>query len=174
MTLDDRIQQALEASKRGDVMGVIALLAIALLVAVQQVLARTTGPGGSTEIKLPGSASERQVFDANVQRFAEAIARAEGFGVPGAIPTVRHNPGNLKLDGKVITTFATDAEGWDALRRQIWLIANGDSRFYNTGMTLVEMAQIWTGEAAYRNWSRNVSIALQMPETATIAQVLAV
>jgi hypothetical protein len=181
VTLEQHIQEALEALGRGDVMAVIALLALALVIAVRSVLARTTGPGGSTGIELPGSPTQQQIFDANVQRFAEAIAKAEGFGVPGKIPTVRNNPGNLKIPGRPtggvnpdITTFATPEEGWEALRKQIRLIASGDSRFYNVNMTLLEMAQIWVGEAGFRNWSRNVSIALGMPESATIAQVLAV
>lgn len=176
MTLDEYIRQAHEALGRGDVMAVIALLALALVFAVRSVLARTTGPGGSVSTDLPGSPSQQAIFEANVQRFAEAIAKAEGFGKPGAIPTLRNNPGNLKMpkDGGQITTFATAEEGWEALRKQIRLIASGDSRFYNLNMTLVEMAQIWTGEAAFRNWSRNVSISLGMPESATIGQVLSV
>lgn len=158
-------------------MAVIAILVIALVVAVRSVLAKTTGPSGSSG-SIGGSigGTSGSIFEANVQRFAEAIAKAEGYGVPGAIPTVRNNPGNLKMpaDKGQISTFATAEAGWEALRKQIRLIAAGDSRFYNTSMTLLEMAQIWTGEAAFRNWSRNVARVLQVPESATIGDILAV
>src|SRR6267142_4399601 len=44
--------------------------------------------------------SNESDFDAKIILFARAIAFAEGFGTPGAIPTKYHNPGDLKpVDG---------------------------------------------------------------------------
>lgn len=61
---------------------------------------------------------------------AQAMAKEEGFGIPGAIPTRNHNPGDLRHapgemhpDGSPnsVGSFATDAEGWAALERQLQL-----------------------------------------------------
>jgi hypothetical protein len=87
--------------------------------------------------------------------FANAIAFAEGFGVPGAIPTVRNNPGDLKLpaDGGAITTFATPADGWEALYKQLDLIRTGASRYYQPTMTIDQVARVWTAteQSIWRN-----------------------
>jgi hypothetical protein len=92
--------------------------------------------------------------------FASAIAVAEGFGVPGAIPTVRNNPGDLKLDGVTITTFPTEQAGWDALVRQLRLIRDGQSRYYTPDMTLAQMGRVWTA-TEQESWSANVMLALR-------------
>ena len=75
---------------------------------------------------------------------ATLIARMEGFGKPGAIPTVRHNPGDLRHgphahhpgDPNAVGTYDSDAEGWDDLERQLGLYAA-------RGMTLREMVAIY-------------------------------
>ena len=63
---------------------------------------------------------------------AALIARQEGFGVPGAIPTVRHNPGDLRHsphswhpteDPDGIGYIDNDADGWADLVRQLGLDA---------------------------------------------------
>jgi hypothetical protein len=72
-----------------------------------------------------------------IQRLAEAIARYEGFYVPGSVPQRLNSPGDLIFarqpgakphpitgrDGKVRTyaEFPTSDAGWEALRRQIRL-----------------------------------------------------
>lgn len=104
-----------------------------------------------------------------IRRIAEAIAVAEGYGKPGAIPTVRNNPGNIRDSTGAIATFATPAEGWAALYRQVLLMLTGESRFYRPDMTLAEIARIYTGEAEYMNWARNVARQLGVtPETRLI------
>lgn len=101
-----------------------------------------------------------------IRRIAEAIARAEGYGKLGAIPTVRNNPGNLKGPDGQIRWFQTAADGWNALYRQITMMFTGESRFYNADMTIAEIARIYTGEATYMNWARNVARFLGVtPET---------
>ncbi len=61
---------------------------------------------------------------------AQAIARQEGFGIPGNRPTRNNNPGNLRASSLAIgkdaggfAIFASVADGWAALERQIGLDA---------------------------------------------------
>jgi hypothetical protein len=104
-----------------------------------------------------------------IKRIAEAIAKAEGYGVPGAIPTVRNNPGNLKGADGQIRWFSTPEEGWSALYRQVTMMFTGESRYYRPDMTIAEIARIYTGEAAYMNWANNVARFLGVtPQTRLI------
>ena len=64
-------------------------------------------------------------------RLAQLIAQQEGFGRPGAIPTVRRNPGNLRHGPNAqhpgapndVATYASDDLGWQDLERQLKLYA---------------------------------------------------
>jgi hypothetical protein len=96
----------------------------------------------------------------HLAELAEAIAEAEGYGVPGAIPTVRNNPGDLKIGGGSITTFATAAEGWAALYRQLELIRDGGSAYYSPTMTLSAFSRVWTA-TEQGAWLANVLEGLQ-------------
>lgn len=107
--------------------------------------------------------------------FAQAIAKAEGFSVPGSIPQTRNNPGNLKLSGSSITTFQTAADGWNALYKQLGLIVNGRSPYYNLSMTIAQMGNVWapTGDNNVPGaWARNVAAALGVPVSTPLYQVL--
>jgi hypothetical protein len=64
---------------------------------------------------------------------ARLVAKEEGFGVPGAIPTVRHNPGDLRhapnashegIGPNDIGIEPNDATGWEDLERQLRLDAS--------------------------------------------------
>jgi hypothetical protein len=102
------------------------------------------------------------IWSSGVWALARAIARAEGYGIPGAIPTERNNPGDLKLpssDG-AISTFATPAEGWRALRRQLRLIAENRSAHYRPTMTIADMASVWTTTESAA-WTANVVASLR-------------
>lgn len=66
-------------------------------------------------------------------KLAQLIARQEGFGVSGAIPTVRHNPGDLThaphashegIEPDAVGIEPDDAEGWADLERQLQLYAD--------------------------------------------------
>lgn len=66
-----------------------------------------------------------------MSKLAHLIAQEEGFGVPGAIPTTHANPGDLMhAPGEThegaspVGSFASDAEGWAALERQLQLYAD--------------------------------------------------
>lgn len=62
--------------------------------------------------------------DTFVQRFAEAIAKMEGFYRKGTPAQRNNNPGNLRSWGtrpvvKGFAVFPTPEDGWTALRSQI-------------------------------------------------------
>lgn len=91
-----------------------------------------------------------------VKRIAQAIATAEGYGVPGAIPTVRNNPGNIRSKEGPIATYPSPEAGWEALYNQVRRMLDGSSPYYPTHYTLAQVARVYTGESAYMNWARNV------------------
>ncbi len=125
------------------------MVAVAALVIVALLLFARRAEGAT----VPGGRS------ASFLGFAESIAVAEGYGLPGAIPTVRNNPGDLKLSGGVITTFPTIDAGWEALYHQLELIRDGESAYYNTAMTIREMANVWT-TTQQDAWAGNVVRAM--------------
>jgi hypothetical protein len=82
-------------------------------------------------------------------KLAQLIAHNEGFGVPGAIPTVRNNPGDLKhsphsshvgIGPNDIGIIDTVANGWADLERQLRIYAE-------EGLTLQEMVNVYLGFA---------------------------
>jgi hypothetical protein len=72
-----------------------------------------------------------------VSRLAQLIAREEGYGIPGTVPTRDNNPGDLRHsphsfhsgDSNAIGQIDTPADGWADLERQLDLYAG-------RGMTL--------------------------------------
>jgi hypothetical protein len=118
-------------------------------------------------------------YPREIQDFARAIARAEGFYIVGSAPYRAHNPGALKMPGwkgpttgdQGISVFGSDAEGWDALHRQLWLIATGKSGVYNVDMSILDMARKWTN-TEQSGWSQNVANALGVPTSTKLSQVL--
>ena len=113
-----------------------------------------------------------------VVALANAIAKAEGYGIPGAIPTVANNPGDLKkgdvgygtING--ITKYANVQDGWNALYAQLQLIVDGRSTRYKVTDTLRKMGQVWTATVSEQGaWSKNVAAALGVTPDATIGDV---
>lgn len=105
------------------------------------------------------------------QKIAAAIAKAEGSGKPGAIPTIANNPGDLvegdlgngTIQGK--TVFASAQEGLTALENMVsgWL--TGNSRIYSPDMTISEISTWYVNgtadaTAASDAWASNVANAL--------------
>ena len=112
-------------------------------------------------------------YPEGLKNFARAIASAEGFGIPGAIPTIANNPGDLKLGGDTIngiTVFSSVEEGWSKLYRQIALIVSGSSNYYNLDMTIAEMGRIYAG--GDENWSTNVARYLGVSRDAHLWEVI--
>jgi hypothetical protein len=100
------------------------------------------------------------------QTLARAIAKTEGFGVKGTIPTRYRNPGDIRAsrgarypgqvginkNGYVI--FRRDTDGWAALEAQIGKIIDGTSRFYTVNDTLRTLAKKY---ATSPTWLKNVA-----------------
>lgn len=66
-------------------------------------------------------------------KLAQAIAREEGFGIPGTLPTRNNNPGDLRhapdethpADAPdSVGAFPDPADGWAMLERQLQLYAS--------------------------------------------------
>lgn len=103
-------------------------------------------------------------------RLAQLIAREEGFGKLGAIPTLRNNPGDLRhaphashdgIDSNAIGIEPTEDDGWNDLERQLQLYAE-------RGMTMEAMVAIYAppNENATGQYLRFLCDALGVsPET---------
>jgi hypothetical protein len=115
---------------------------------------------------LPGDAQSgaaaMTVDENKVTALANAIADAEGFGVPGAIPTVNHNPGDI-TDGKGNKlVYASDADGMAALSSIVrgWL--TGVSRLYSLDDSFQEVGRKYVNgpnagvDANSMAWASNV------------------
>jgi hypothetical protein len=99
---------------------------------------------------------------------ARAIANAEGYGVPGAIPTVNNNPGDLSSGGNILT-YGSINDGMSALQSQVNAMLNGTSKYYDPSMTIADVGKTYAnGDPA---WSSNVANYLGVPENTPIGQI---
>lgn len=111
-----------------------------------------------------------------IDDFAAAIAYAEGFYVSGSRPARDNNPGDLTVDttGKAVATdgpfmvYATIADGWDALKRQIELMLSGASAYYDPSMTISEIAAKYTATDP-EAWAANVASQLGTTVDSTLS-----
>jgi hypothetical protein len=130
-------------------------------------------------LSLPALSAAQAVDQQKIESFAAAVARAEGFGVKGAIPTRYHNPGNIRSTanghhyaGQVglnrcgYVIFKSDRYGWKALDEQLTLMASGQSKFYGTNMTIVKVAKVYA--TGWQTWSKNVSRQLGVPPNTSL------
>ncbi len=87
-----------------------------------------------------------------------------------AIPQVHNNPGDLEnlLGQKIV--FETEADGWDALYRQIELMISGRSKIYKPTMSWHDIGAHYDGEANFINWVNNVCKKLGVQPTQTLQQ----
>lgn len=120
------------------------------------------------------------VDEQKLDAFAHAIARAEGFGVKGTIPTRYHNPGDIRArrgvhySGQVglnkhgYVIFRNDAMGFAALKSLLIKMATGESKFYGQDMTIARVAKIYA--TSWRTWSKNVAHNLGVPATITLME----
>lgn len=131
-----------------------SLLAVALFTFI---LAGSAVSHGQ-QVVVPGYSTQR------VDMLVHAIAKAEGFGVHGAIPTRKHNPGDLRWHGKY-RVFKSDAEGWAALRAQVVRVIEGRSRVYRLSDTLSQVGRKYAGS---RVWAVNVSRSLHITGDTTL------
>jgi hypothetical protein len=115
------------------------------------------------------------------QQLMRAIAKAEGYGVPGSVPTRYHNPGDIRasrgvrypgqvgLDKRGYVIFKSDHYGWDAMQRQFDKIVDGRSQFYSVNMTLRQLAKRY---ATSPLWVKNVAKNLGVTPDTTLAEIL--
>ncbi len=99
------------------------------------------------------------------QNLANGIATAEGYNVPGSIPDVANNPGDLKLgdigygvQSNGVTNFPNADAGFTALNNQVQLIQSGNSKAgYTTDMSINQVAQLYTGGDNPTGWAATVA-----------------
>ena len=141
----------------------LALLVLLLLTGVAYAM-RYQPPSMDSIPDLPGK----------VQQLASAIARAEGWLAGGSLPQLRNNPGALRLHGETddITQFGSPDEGWDALYKQVQAMLIGTSSYYFVDMSLIQVAQIYTGGDNPDAWAANVAAYLDLSPTSTLADFL--
>lgn len=110
-------------------------------------------------------------------KLAQLIAKEEGFGLAGKIPTVRHNPGDLRHsphsqhpgDPNAVGMIDTDAHGWDDLERQLQLYAR-------RGMTLRECIFVFapSSENDSERYLRDIARGLGVSPDTLVGDVLKV
>lgn len=122
-------------------------------------------------------------------KLAYLISKQEGYGVPGAIPTVRNNPGDLRHSphsshepGKSddVGHIDTIEHGWSDLERQLQIYAQ-------QGLTLRQMVNIYLGAPKdadpdrpnedgnnVRSYLSFICIGLGMPSDTPVAAALKV
>lgn len=119
-----------------------------------------------------------------IQRFATAIAHAEGFYVEGSVPQRAKNPGDLTDDGDVgngfiqtsgpmgarITVYSTVEDGWNALNKKVARMLNGASHVYTLDLTIMEVGMKYAGSA---EWAANVAKHLGVDTRTTLADYVA-
>ncbi len=115
-------------------------------------------------------------------KFMVAIAKAEGYGVPGVIPTRANNPGDLtrslgfsttgeRLGSAAIVVFSDIANGWSALERQLTLIETGQS-IHKLSDTILAFAHSYTA-TEQETWAANVAAEIGLDPSATLGDYLA-
>lgn len=109
-----------------------------------------------------------------LSQLASYAAFAEGYGTPGAIPTVYNNPGDLKVGDKGhgtlpsgITIFGSPQEGYAALNRQMSLaVTDGSHSVYNPDMTIQQFGDKYANGDP--NWAKNFAAKAGVPATTTL------
>jgi hypothetical protein len=130
-----------------------------------------------------------QDFSAKVVQLAQAIARAEGFGVPGAIPTRGNNPGDLTrafgfqtagtLNKEGVLQFVNLADGWNALYAIVAYWLGGSDSLYPLSLTIEQVAGNYVDgpnaagfSTGAENWSNSVANSLGLSVTNTLQDFL--
>jgi hypothetical protein len=111
------------------------------------------------------------ILQAKADALAHAMAKAEGFGLPGALPTRTFNPGDMMLGDRGWGTEAAKTiyekadwnaslqdktDGASALRRECFAILSGASHNFETSWTFLELAMEWTGNDQATAWANTV------------------
>ena len=122
--------------------------------------------GGALMISIPPGE-----FPDIVKRFAQAIATAEGFFVNGSIPQKNNNPGDIMQGGQYVV-YSAIADGWQALYAQVYKMFFGGSLYYNSGMTISQVAYYYADggndPSGAANWAQNVAKYLGVTPDTTL------
>jgi hypothetical protein len=151
-------------------------------VAIMVLLNQNSGGGSVDSTSGAGGPSfpSGGLTNPQIAALANAIARAEGFGVAGAVPTRANNPGDLAVgdighgvaNSAGVTIFGSASDGWAALYNQLLSIFGETSHVYSPAMTFSEMADKWTGGDNAAAWAANVADALGVtPDTTLVAWI---
>lgn len=156
---------------------ITALLVVAAgILTMLPLLGRVKGP-----VFIPNNKPAPDL-DSKVEEIIQAVGKGEGFGVPGAIPTVTHNPGDLgpgdtgtaweviNASGSQVSVLPDDDTGWHYLRVKFRRILTGQSQVYSLDMTFTQVAQKYAGD--WSNWVRNVTRELRVQPSTTLRQWL--
>jgi hypothetical protein len=114
-----------------------------------------------------------------IQSIAVAIAFAEGFYVPGSRASRNHNPGDLTVDTVGLgvgqdgpfVIYATDNDGWTALKKQVELILTNASHVYTSDMTINQIAALYTSTDSAA-WAMNVASKLGVSPDTRISDIM--
>ena len=131
-------------------------LLVVLAIAGGGALVTSIPPGGVSDI---------------VKRFSEAIATAEGFFIDGSLSQKNNNPGDIMHRGQFVV-YSSIAEGWEALYAQVYEMFYGGSLYYNSGMTISQVAYYYADgghdPAGAANWAHNVANYLGVTTDTTL------
>ena len=112
-----------------------------------------------------------------MSKLARLIAKEEGFGIPGAIPTTHHNPGDLRHSPhsshdpgapNAIGKIDSDPDGWADLERQLRLFAS-------RGITLRQMIVDYYAPASENNpygYLHDICAGLPAPDSMLVSEAL--
>lgn len=107
-------------------------------------------------------------FENKLTRMMISIARQEGYGVTGALPTSHNNPGDLFRFG-VLRFFPNRDEGWQALEHQVRLYATGTSSEVARDATIFELAEKYT-TTQVQEWAANVAEFMGVSQDTTLQE----
>lgn len=125
-----------------------------------------------------------QSLPSHAQMLAGAIARAEGFYVPGSRPNRLHNPGDIRtnflrtyagqigVDPSGYVIFRDDRAGFLVLQTSIDRIENGNSSKYSLHMTIAAFARVYVGGPGWHNWAVIVAKTLGVTPDTTLEDYL--
>jgi hypothetical protein len=143
--------------------------------------------GDVAEQNIPAPVSTN--FSAKVVQLAQAIAKAEGFGVAGAVPTRGNNPGDLTksfgyatagtLNAEGVLAFVDLSDGWNALYAVVAYWLSGSDSLYPLSLTIEQVAGNYVDgpnaagfSAGAENWSNIVANQLGLSVTNTLQDFL--
>lgn len=115
---------------------------------------------------------------------AGAIAQAEGYGLPNAIPTLANNPGNIEAgdvgngtlqaaQNQQITVYNSLADGASALENLLSNAVNGNSSLYSPSMTLSQFGSMYSSGSTSGNpvYGNLLGKILGVDPSTTISQI---